>query len=173
MELSGTTSTRDPSGAEVTAALERLTRLVLRLSTRGDLSLTSVATMATLERSGPCRLTDLAAREGVTQPAMTQLVSRLQESGFVVRAGDPEDRRVVQVHITDAGRAALAGRREARAAQLTALLAELTEDERALLVAALPAIDRLTSLLPEDRTAGAAGTPAAAGTGGTAARRAI
>ncbi|MCW2879013.1 MAG: putative MarR-family transcriptional regulator [Sphaerisporangium sp.] len=145
-------STRDFRADDVTAALERLTRLVLRLSTRNDLSLTSVAALSTLERSGPCRLTDLATHEGVTQPAMTQLVSRLQESGLAVRAGDPQDRRVVQVHITDAGRAALAERREARAARLAELLALLSEDDRASLVAALPAIDSLTRLVPEGRS---------------------
>ncbi|MEV7966437.1 MarR family transcriptional regulator [Sphaerisporangium sp. NPDC088356] len=152
MDLPVSVTTRDFPAAEVTAALEGLTRLVLRLSTRGDLSLTSVAALSTLERTGPCRLTDLATSEGVTQPAMTQLVSRLQEAGLAVRAGDPEDRRVVQVHITDAGRAALAERREARAALLTELLAQLSEAERSSLVAALPAVHSLTRLVPDDRS---------------------
>ncbi|WP_424535792.1 MarR family winged helix-turn-helix transcriptional regulator [Sphaerisporangium viridialbum] len=153
MDLPDTVTTRDFPAAEVTSALEGLARLVLRLGPRGDLSLTSVATLSTLNRSGPCRLTDLATSEGVTQPAMTQLVSRLQEAGLAVRAGDPEDRRVVQVHITDAGRAALAERRQARAALLTELLAQLGEAERASLVAALPAVRSLTRLAPDDRSA--------------------
>jgi DNA-binding MarR family transcriptional regulator len=153
MDSPATVQARDFPAADVTAALEGLMRLVLRLGTRNDLSLTSVATLATLERTGPCRLTDLATREGVTQPAMTQLVSRLQEAGLAVRAGDPEDGRVVLVHITDTGRAALAERRQARAASLAELLARLSEDERARLVAALPAIDSLTRLVPDDRSA--------------------
>ncbi|RCG27243.1 MarR family transcriptional regulator [Sphaerisporangium album] len=151
MEISGPASTREHPAAHVTGALERLTRFLVRLGPRGDLSLTAVGTLGTLERSGPCRLTELAAHEGVTQPAMTQLVSRLQESGLVTRTSDPDDKRVVQVRITDAGRAALAGRRETRAAMLAELLDQLSEDERASLVAAVPAIDRLTHLAPEDR----------------------
>ncbi|WP_248958307.1 MarR family winged helix-turn-helix transcriptional regulator [Sphaerisporangium perillae] len=146
-------STRDFPVTEVTSSLERLTRLVLRLTTQGELSLTSAATLATLSRSGPSRLTDLAAHEGVTQPAMTQLVSRLQEAGLVARAGDPDDRRVVRVHITEAGEAALAARRRARADALTRLLGRLGEAERAALVAALPAIDSLTRLLSDERPA--------------------
>ncbi|MFC4531158.1 MarR family winged helix-turn-helix transcriptional regulator [Sphaerisporangium dianthi] len=142
---------RGSPAAEVTAALERLTRLVLRLNTPGGLSLTSAATLGTLDRSGPCRLTELAAHEGVTQPAMTQLVSRLQEAGLVERAGDAHDGRVVRVHITDAGRAALAERRKARADALARLLSRLGEDERASLIAALPAIDSLTRQMPDDR----------------------
>ena len=55
-----------------------------------DLSLTSVSTLATLERTGPRRITDLAAIEGVTQPAMTVLVRVLEQSGLVERRGHPD-----------------------------------------------------------------------------------
>jgi DNA-binding MarR family transcriptional regulator len=142
-----------PTGEAVAAALERLTRSIVRMSARGDLSLTAAATLSALDRSGPTRLTDLAMQGGVTQPAMTQLVSRLQEAGLAVRSGDPDDGRVVQVHITDAGRALMAERRTARAALLAELLSQLGETERASLVAALPAIDSLARMLPEDRPA--------------------
>jgi DNA-binding MarR family transcriptional regulator len=133
----------------LTAALEQLVRLFRRLSSPSEHSLTAVATMTTLERSGPCRLTELAMREGVTQPAMTQLVSRLQAEGLVTRSADPTDGRVVQVRITDAGRAALANRRAVRGERLAGLLGRLSPAERAALTAALPAIDALTLLEPE------------------------
>lgn len=132
--------------ADVTAALERLYRLFRRLSTPSELSLTTVGTLSTLEQSGPCRLTELAGREEVTQPAMTQIVSRLQESGLAARATDPADGRVVRVHITEAGREALARRRTARAEKLTELLARLSPAEQAALTSALPTIDTLARL---------------------------
>jgi DNA-binding MarR family transcriptional regulator len=135
-----------PTGEVVAASLERLARVVVRMSPRGDLSLTAAQTLATLERSGPMRLTELATQGGVTQPAMTQLVSRLQDAGLAVRAGDPEDGRVVQVHITDAGLAAVAQRRRARAGLIAEALAHLDEAERASLFAALPAIDSLAGM---------------------------
>ena len=69
--------------------MERLIGLFRSLSPASGLSLTAAATLATLERSGPSRLTWLAVREGVTQPAMTQLISRLEEAGLVQRAADP------------------------------------------------------------------------------------
>src|SRR5437764_13844625 len=69
----------------VTAVLERLIGLFRSLSPPDGLSLTAAATLATLERSGPCRLTALAAYEGVTQPAMTQLVDRLQGVNLLER----------------------------------------------------------------------------------------
>src|SRR5271155_4797461 len=86
--------------AEVAAGLERLIGLFRWLSPPSGLSLTSAATLATLERGGPRRLTALAVREGVTQPALTQLVARLQDAGLVDRVPDPEDGRVVYVRIT-------------------------------------------------------------------------
>src|ERR1700721_2790830 len=58
-----------------------------------DMSLTSLSTLATLELTGPRRITDLAASEGVTQPSMTALVTALERSGMVERRTDASDRR--------------------------------------------------------------------------------
>jgi DNA-binding MarR family transcriptional regulator len=131
--------------AGVAAALERLIGLFRSLSPASGLSLTAAATLATLERSGPCRLTWLATREGVTQPAMTQLIARLEDAGLVDRAADPADGRVVQVQITADGRAMLAGRRAVRAERVTGLLNRLSSDQREALAAALPAMDALVN----------------------------
>lgn len=139
------TRTAHPQAAEVAAGLERLLALIRWLSPPG-LSLTTAATLATLERAGPCRLTALAAGEGVTQPAMTQLVGRLEEAGLAVRGADPDDGRAVHVQITEAGRELIARRRAARAEKLSALLARLSEADQDALAAALPAITALASV---------------------------
>jgi len=136
--------------AAVAAALERLMGLFRSLTPPSGLSLTAAATLATLERSGPSRLTSLAVREGVTQPAMTQLIGRLQESGLVDRAADPTDGRVVQVRVTDEGRAMLARRRAVRAERLAEILARLSPDEQAALSATLPAMDALANAQQAD-----------------------
>ena len=140
--------------AEVAAGLERLIRLFRWISPPSGLSLTSAATLATLERGGPRRLTALAAREGVTQPAMTQLVARLQDAGLVDRVPDAADGRVVYVRITANGRAMLARRRAVRAERVAALLARLSPDEQAALAAALPAIDALANAQRDDPLVG-------------------
>jgi DNA-binding MarR family transcriptional regulator len=134
-----------PAASEVAAGLERLFALIRWLSPPG-LSLTSAATLATLERSGPTRLTALAASEGVTQPAMTQLVARLEEAGLVTRGADPADGRAVQVQLTKAGGELVRRRRAMRADRLSGLLARLSEADQEALAAALPAIAALTSL---------------------------
>jgi DNA-binding MarR family transcriptional regulator len=129
----------------IAAGLERLVRLFRSINTADGLSLTAAATLATLERSGPSRLTLLAVSEGVTQPAMTQLIARLQDTGLVDRSADPSDGRVVQVRVTDEGRALLARRRAVRAERLAVILDRLSPAEAAALEAALPAIDALAN----------------------------
>jgi len=131
--------------AGVAAGIERLIGLLRWLSPPSGLSLTATATLATLGRSGPARLTALAAREGVTQPAMTQLIARLEEAGLLTRATDPADGRAVEVRITAEGQALLARRRVYRAERLTGMLAELSPEQQVALAAALPAMDALAS----------------------------
>src|ERR1700761_7365946 len=135
---------RDELAMGVAAGIERLLSLLRWLTPPDGLSFTAAATLATLERSGPCRLTLLAVQEGVTQPAMTQLAVRLEESGLVTRSSDPTDRRVVEVRITAEGSALLARRRQARAEQLTGMLARLTPEDQTALAAGPPAMGALT-----------------------------
>src|SRR5579862_305493 len=149
MDLSGT-MVLDSIAAALAADFERIVGLFRSLSPASGLSMTAAATLAGIERLGPQRLTVLAAREGVTQPAMTQLISRLEESGLVRREPCAEDGRVVLVDITERGRGTLAHRRSARAERLAAIIAQLSPDHRAALAAALPALDALASAPRED-----------------------
>lgn len=142
------------AGARAIAAdLERLVALIRWLSPPG-LSLTSAATLATLAESGPWRLTALAAREGVTQPAMTQLIGRLAEAGLVARGADPRDGRVVRVQITQRGRDLVRERRAARAERLSGLLARLAPADQDALAAAMPAIRALAGAAQSGRPQG-------------------
>lgn len=133
----------------VAAGLERLMGLFRWLSPPSEFSLTAAATLATLDRSGPCRVTALALREGVTQPAMTQLIARLECDGLVSRDPDPADKRGVQIGITQAGRDVLTRRRAVRAERLAGLLSKLSQEQRVAIAAALPAIDALTNTTQE------------------------
>jgi DNA-binding MarR family transcriptional regulator len=120
------------------AALHDLVVLALRsLADDRDLSLTAASVLATLDRLGPQRITALAAREGVSQPSMTQLVQRLELRGLVARASDPTDGRVALASITDPGHDAVHLRRAANTARLDALLADLPPDDVTALAAAL------------------------------------
>jgi DNA-binding MarR family transcriptional regulator len=125
---------------DVVIGLRRLT-----LDRRG-LSLTAAATLTTLRRSGPCRLTDLALAEGVSQPSMTALVGRLADSGLVQRRTDPIDRRAVRIALTPAGADLLDRRRQDRADRLAGPLDGLTDDDVRAVTAAVPALARLAGV---------------------------
>ena len=142
--------TLDALAAALAVDLERIVGLFRSLSPPSGLSMTAAATLASIERLGPQRLTLLAAREGVTQPAMTQLITRLEDAGLARREHDPADGRVVLVAVTDQGRATLAGRRAVRSERLGAILAELSGEHRAALAAALPALDALAGIPRRD-----------------------
>jgi DNA-binding MarR family transcriptional regulator len=126
----------------ITGAIRRVPR---------ELSLTSASTLATLERTGPRRITDLASIEGVSQPAMTVLVRVLEEAGLAERRGDPSDKRVALVTVTEAGVSYIRDRRRAGADAFVQLIDKLTEDEAAALMAAIPALQHLQELDGEER----------------------
>ena len=56
---------------------------------------------------GGTRLTVLAARAGMTHQSMGELVSALEQRGYVERRSDPADGRVRLVVLTEKGRAAV------------------------------------------------------------------
>ena len=138
------------TSTEIGSALYGLaTRAVRRLPR--DMSITSAATLATLDRTGPRRITDLAVIEGVTQPAMTVLVRVMEESGLVERRGDPSDKRVTLVCLTEAGASYVRARRRAGVEAFARLIDELTREEVNALKAALPALLHLAELEDQDR----------------------
>jgi len=119
------------------------------LSDRADLSASAAFVMNRVCREGPIRLTTLAAREGVSQPSMTQLIQRLERLGLVARLADPDDGRAALIGITEGGQTLLNDRKQMRRERLKALMATLTpEEESALWLAArvaLPTLHRLAA----------------------------
>jgi DNA-binding MarR family transcriptional regulator len=47
---------------------------------------------------------DLAGRLDLTRASITSTLSRMEERGWIRRATDPQDRRVLRVHFTEAGK---------------------------------------------------------------------
>lgn len=140
----------DEVAGVLAADLERIVGMFRSLTPPSGLSMTAGATLASIERLGPQRLTVLATREGVTQPAMTQLISRLEDGGLVRREPSPEDGRVVLVVITDEGRATLARRRAARTERLAGIITQLSPADQAAIISAIPAFKALASVPRED-----------------------
>jgi DNA-binding MarR family transcriptional regulator len=101
-------------------------------------------------------VTVLAAAACIGQPAMTELVQRLERQGLVTRVEDPGDGRVALVTVTKAGRALLDDQRRDRRERMAELLTALpAEDEITLTLAmhvALPIIRRLIEDAQQSRT---------------------
>lgn len=133
------------STLELARALYALASAVARSMPR-EMSPTSVATLSTLDRLGPLRLTRLAALQRVAQPSMTVVVSRLEAEGLVERRPDESDGRAVLVVLTGKGESYLQRRREDRAANLAISISELGREDVAALRKALPAIARLAAI---------------------------
>jgi DNA-binding MarR family transcriptional regulator len=95
----------------------------------------------------PRRITDLAARERVTQPAITLLVNRLEQRGWAERQADPADGRVVLVALTEPGREALSQLRAEYRALLHEEMATLPDEDLCTLARAIEILDRLLERL--------------------------
>src|ERR1700751_3464803 len=104
--------------------------------------------LARLARSGPMRLGDLAAAEGIAPSTLTRLVTALEESGYVRRCADPSDARASTITITAHGRDALDRIRAENTLMLTASLELLTPEQRSALAAALPVLEQLAEAAP-------------------------
>lgn len=123
-------------------AVEQLVRYVRQSATAGGLSTAASSALGRLGREGPQRLTELARAENVSQPNMTQLVTRLERAGLVRRTADRTDGRGVLVEATDTGLEVFRQRRAERAHALRQLVEELSEPERQAVRTALPALAR-------------------------------
>jgi DNA-binding MarR family transcriptional regulator len=117
---------------------------VLRREMRAGLSLPALYVLVRLRDEGPQRVTDLAAAEQVTQPAMTALVGRLERRGLLTRGPDPDDGRVVRVTITPDGARLLDEVRARRAQRLAERVESLSPEHREALRRAVPALLALT-----------------------------
>lgn len=140
------TTRTQPSLDELAGVVERLVTWLRRSTAVPGYSVTSRLTLARLQADGPARISDLARLEGVTQPAMTGLVNRLEAEGLVTRTADPTDARAVLVALTDPGRAFVETRRAERSRVLASRVERLSDADRAAILAALPALDRLSNL---------------------------
>lgn len=144
---------RAPYGETVTASerelaerlslrLRHLVLMLRRVSADQPITSQQLSVLGSLEQ-GPRRMTELAAEHGVRLPTMTAQVNRLERDGLVTRGRDGADARVVTVRLTRTGRDRLSSGREHRIDLLAERIARMTDEERAAVAAALPALDKL------------------------------
>jgi DNA-binding MarR family transcriptional regulator len=140
-----------PADAELSRAATDL-RVVLgqltrRLRSENARSISHLAVLSRLDRTGPQTTSGLAAAEHMRPQSMAEALVELQSDGLVDRTADPTDRRRILIELTAAGREFLALERRRREDWLSHAIAdELTPKEQALLVDAVALLRRLAEL---------------------------
>src|SRR5436190_1773753 len=145
------TATQTRSDAGLATALRiSVSRLARRLRVErqaeglASLSDTQLAALAVLDRHAAMTPGELAEHEKVQPPSMTRVIAVLEERRLVMRAPHPTDRRQVVLTVTEAGRELVSQARRRRDAWLAKRLKELTAEERAILRAAAPVLEKLS-----------------------------
>lgn len=132
-------------------ALRLAVQMTRVLEYPGEMSTAQVSVLNTLA-SGPLRVGDLARLGGVTQPGMSQLVSRLETAGYVERAGSDEDARVTLVAMTDRGHEALEKVNRDRNRVLAGYLDQLGPEDATRIRDGLAPLTRLANDIVSHRT---------------------
>ena len=110
---------------ELRDAIRALTRLHRLLDSAGaGLTLPQYRVLAALEHGG-VRSAHLAEKLAVRRPTLTALADGLVAAGYATRESEPGDRRVVKLHLTEAGLAVLDRADRAYLAKLGPLLDEV------------------------------------------------
>ena len=102
------------------------------------------ATLLWLIRGNPgLSLRELAAEEGISAPALSGHVDRLEKAGLIERVRDEKDRRRVGLTLTEAGEGLLRRVRARRTTWLTDRLRGLADEDVAAVEAAIEPLARL------------------------------
>lgn len=126
---------------DTTLAVQRLISasqdLTVRTARRMAMNLSDMTAIMQLSEHGPMGVGELADRLGVSSPATTVLVDRLERDGHVERVRDTADRRRVRITDTDAGRAATLEAWLPAIRQIDEVCRSLSDAERAFTIEVL------------------------------------
>jgi DNA-binding MarR family transcriptional regulator len=144
--------TQEATDSTLTDSAARLRMAIVRTSRRlrqeaagvvGELTPTSAAALATVERHGPLTPSELAEIERVKRPTATRTLRVLSEAGLVQRAPNPRDGRGALVSITATGRDRLRRLRGRKNAYLARRMRDLPPSDLAALDRAAEILERI------------------------------
>jgi len=126
--------------------LLRVGRELRREAREAGVSPEQVSLLVAIKYSPGIGVRELAARERVSPPALSNRVDRLEQDGLVARTPSDDDRRRVGLTLTEEGQRVLRRVRSRRTAWLVTRLGELSAEELAAIEAA---VEPLALLLDE------------------------
>ena len=129
-------------GNDLLRSAARLSRWASR-NASFDVPFAQARLLALLDELGPSRVSVLAAADHSSQPTVTTALQRLEASGWVDRASDPDDARASLVSLSPDGVDALEGVRRARLAVLAPAIDQLDEAALARIRVAVEVMDEL------------------------------
>ena len=94
-----------------------------------NLTIAQLKSLFLIAREGSMNTKSLAEALGVTSSNVTGIVDRLVKQGLVSRQEDPEDRRMLQIQVTDQGEAILTSLREETVSSMSKVLASMSVEE--------------------------------------------
>ena len=92
-----------------------------------------LAVHAAREHDGSTRMVDIALDLGVTGRTLTSMVDALEKQELLARMPDPDDRRAIQLELTERGEALIGPLADAMADASEIILSPLDADEQATL----------------------------------------
>ena len=141
--ISDVTLTSDIVASELRPVLLRLARELRKETEQLGVTARQATLLWLVKRSPGLSLAELAAEEGISPPALSGHVDRLERAGLIERVRSSEDRRRVGLRLTEDGARLLRRVRARRTTWLATRLRELDPDELAAVDAAMPALQRL------------------------------
>jgi DNA-binding MarR family transcriptional regulator len=129
--------------AELRPALLRLARELRHETEQTGITARQATLLWLVKRSPGLSLAELAAEEGISPPAMSGHVNRLERAGLVERVRETGDRRRVGLELTEEGARLLRNVRARRTMWLAQRLQALEPAELAAIDAVIPALHSL------------------------------
>jgi DNA-binding MarR family transcriptional regulator len=141
--ISDVTLTPESVAADLRPVLLRLARELRKETEQLGITARQATFLWLVKRSPGLSLAELAAEEGISPPAMSGHVDRLERAGLLERERSSEDRRRVGLRLTDEGERLMRRVRARRTTWLAYRLHALEPDELEAVEAAIPALMRL------------------------------
>ena len=129
--------------ADLRPVLLRLARELRKETEQLGITARQVTLLWLVKRSPGLSLAELAAEEGISPPALSGHVDRLERAGLLQRVRSQDDRRRVGLELTEEGARLMRRVRARRTTWLTQRLRDLGPAELEAIQAAVPALQRL------------------------------
>jgi len=115
------------------------------------LSMPQFSILMQLHYKGSCGMSEIVERAHVTAAAASQLVEKLVQGGLIERTEDPTDRRAKQLTLSKKGAQLVEQGIEERHRWMDALAANISPEEKGVIVEALEILIRAAGKLEEEK----------------------